>query len=842
MAQLDFMQLALSEITPAKLLERVDLVRSDAARRLDPQQQAILGQFLTPSPVARLMASLFVASGSVFRFLDAGAGTGSLSAALVAELCSRRVRPERIEVTAFEVDPLLADYLRETFALCEATCEAAGISFAATVETEDFVCSGVYMLIRDAFDDRHKPEFHGAILNPPYKKINSNSHTRKLLRRVGMETSNLYAAFVAVAGKLLAEHGELVAITPRSFCNGSYFRPFRDWLLSDLALTRFHVFESRTSAFRDDGVLQENVIFRAVRGADQPEVVTVSASADPLDEASTQHEVPINRLVLPNDPDRVIHLVADELGHWVAERMARFTHKLDELGLGVSTGRVVDFRADGYLRTEMGPQTVPLVYPGHFDGWYVAWPKPNGRKANALAIDRYTAPQTVPGGVYVLTKRFSAKEERRRVVAAIYDPERVGWCGPVGFENHVNYFHEEGSGLPLNLAKGLAAFLNSTLVDEFFRQFNGHTQVNATDLRSLGYPDRLALQRLGARLADALPDQHTLDALVDEEFGGMPDDDQVDPVQAKRRIDEARDVLAALGFPKQQLQERSALTLLALLDIRPGLGWSDARDPLIGISPMMDFFREHYGKSYAPNSRETVRRQTVHQFLDAGLIVSNPDKPDRATNSGQTVYQVEQGALGLLRTYGSPDWEISLQTYLASRETLAERYAQERRMKRIPIVLNGGNTLTLSPGGQNVLVEQIVNEFCSRFTPGADLLYVGDTDEKWAYFNREKLADLGITIAEHGKMPDVIVFHRAKDWLVLVEAVTSHGPVNPKRHQELQALFAGAKVGVVYVTAFLSRQAMVKYLGDIAWETEVWVADAPSHLIHFNGERFLGPY
>jgi len=402
-------------------------------------------------------------------------------------------------------------------------------------------------------------------------------------------------------------------------------------------------------------VLQENVVYRAVKGAAQPEVITVSASADPLDDALAQHDVPITSLVRRHDPARVIHLVADEMGQWIADRMARFTHSLEDLGITVSTGRVVDFRATDYLRDEMKQSpapgimpTVPLIYPGHFQGWGMSWPKPAGRKPNALAIDGYTGPQTVPGGVYVLTKRFSAKEERRRVVAAIYHPEQVGWCGPVGFENHLNYYHQEGSGLPSTVADGLAAFLNSTLVDEFFRQFNGHTQVNAGDLRSLRYPDRAALDRLGGRVGEALAtsggvlDQHALDELIDQELFGMAESGlgNVNPVLAKRRIDEALDVIAAVGFPKAQRNERSALSLLSLVDVKPETPWSEASDPLIGITPMMDFFAQHYGKAYAPNSRETVRRLTVHQFQQGGLIIANPDRPDRAINSPDFVYRL----------------------------------------------------------------------------------------------------------------------------------------------------------------------------------------------------------
>ncbi len=163
-------------------------------------------------------------------------------------------------------------------------------------------------------------------------------------------------------------------------------------------------------------------------------------------------------------------------------------------------------------------------------------------------------------------------------------------------------------------------------------------------------------------------------------------------------------------------------------------------------------------------------------------------------------------------------------------------------MHRIPVVLAPGKAISLSPGGQNVLVAQIIAAFCPRYMPGGTPLYVGDTDEKFAYYDRERLTALGVTIVAHGKMPDVIVYHTERNWLVLIEAVTSHGPVNAKRHGELAALFAGSTAALVYVTAFLSRRAMGRYLAEISWETEVWVADAPDHLIHFNGERFLGPY
>lgn len=309
-----------------------------------------------------------------------------------------------------------------------------------------------------------------------------------------------------------------------------------------------------------------------------------------------------------------------------------------------------------------------------------------------------------------------------------------------------------------------------------------------------------------------------------------------------RHIKAAHQILVSLGLPRAQQNERSALCLLALLDLPPGKPWSEARDPLVGITPIMDWAREHYGKEYAPNTRETFRRQTMHQFCDAGIALYNPDMPDRPVNSPKAVYQIEPAALALLRTFGTPAWHDSLTAYLAERETLVARYAKEREQSRIPVEIAPGKEISLSPGEHSELIRAIIEDFAPRFAPGSVLVYAGDTGDKWGYFDAPLLAGLGVDVDSHGKMPDVVLHFTAKNWLLLVESVTSHGPVDGKRHVELAKLFAGSTAGLVYVTAFPNRSVLGRYLGDIAWETEVWVADAPSHLIHFNGERFLGPY
>lgn len=309
-----------------------------------------------------------------------------------------------------------------------------------------------------------------------------------------------------------------------------------------------------------------------------------------------------------------------------------------------------------------------------------------------------------------------------------------------------------------------------------------------------------------------------------------------------RNVARVLKILTSLEFPREQLNERSALCLLALLNIGRGGGMDRAEAPLIGITPIMDFVFKEYGKRYAPNTRETFRRQTMHQFVEAGLAIYNPDDPSRPVNSPKAVYQIEPEALNLIRKFGTPAWNDELKTYLSTRDTLAKKYAQQRVMAQVPVQLASGRTIALSPGLHSELIKNIIDNFGSRFVPKGILLYAGDTGEKWGYCDEHMLEHLGIRLDLHGKMPDVLLYDSRRNWLFMIEAVTSHGPVNGKRHSELVGLFSSASAGLVFVTAFPSRSVMTRYLPDIAWETEVWVADSPTHLIHFNGDRFLGPH
>jgi len=440
---------------------------------------------MTPAAVARFMASLFPASElPVCTLLDAGAGIGALSCAFLDRwAASDELRFQRIEVEAYEIDPMLRGHLEETLSRY-----TARFPVSTHIRPGDFIYEA-------ALQHLVPGKFSHAILNPPYKKINSESAHRHILRQVGIETVNLYSAFVALSLSLMKPGGQLVAIIPRSFCNGPYYRPFRDFLLRNSALRQIHLFASRTQAFKEDDVLQENVIVRLERGGVQGEV-TISTSTDDSfsDLISQQHR--FERIVFPTDSERFIHVPTSPKQSDI-ELCTRVSCSLDDLEIGVSTGPIVDFRLLEHIRQQPDKSTVPLLYPGHFAGGITQWPKDGMKRGNAIVRNVQTEKWLFPNGFYTVVRRFSSKEEPRRIVANVVRPDDLPGTAMLGFENHLNVFHRGKRGLPEALAHGLAAFLNTTVVDDYFRRFNGHTQVNATDLRLMKYPDLKALMNLG---------------------------------------------------------------------------------------------------------------------------------------------------------------------------------------------------------------------------------------------------------------------------------------------------------------------------------------------------------
>lgn len=308
------------------------------------------------------------------------------------------------------------------------------------------------------------------------------------------------------------------------------------------------------------------------------------------------------------------------------------------------------------------------------------------------------------------------------------------------------------------------------------------------------------------------------------------------------KLQEAMEILRTLGFGARQSNEIAAYTFLAFLDLKPPQLWREAAEPLRGITPVIDFVAKAYRVRYAPNTRETIRDEAVKYFVEAGMLIRNPDDPDRPTNSGKTVYQMEPTALELFRSFGALEWGEKLKLYLAARGRIRKELLRERKLSRIPVRLPSGETVTISPGGQNPLIKIVIEEFCQRFAPGGTVVYIGDAEDKFLHLDADYLYRLGVLIPAPAKMPDVVVHDKKRNWLLLIEAVTSAGPVDGKRRKELKELFAGCKAGLVFVTAFSTRDAMRSFSTQISWETEVWIAEHPEHLIHFNGERFLGPY
>ena len=838
-------------IRPSSLAEITDSYRIDVNSKLNAQRRSALGQFMTPSSIARYMASLFLDLSGDLQILDPGAGTGSLTAAVAERLCTE-YGTRSVMFNAYEIEPILVEYLDRTITAVESKCRLVGIETDRQVSREDFILShpclsgppGSSTINPDAISHG----FTHVILNPPYKKIHSGSPWRLALRRAGIETSNLYTAFMYLAAEALKEDGEMVAIVPRSFCNGPYFKAFRDKFFPMMTLQHIHIFEKRDRAFKDDQVLQENLIVHAIKGK-QPDTVEITSSiggnfeacpsqSDYVGESMTKHTVKYDAVINPLDTEKFVHIAVSDLDQRIVNRMNLFRTRLDDLGLQVSTGPVVDFRLKDDLIIDPECGTAPLLYSRHFKNGGLTWPN-GSKRPNSIRISGRSRKWLWQNtGTYVITRRFSPKELKRRIDASLYDSCLPGEL--IGFENRLNVFHDHQCGMTTQLATGLSIFLNSSLVDRYFRQFNGHTQVNATDLRSLKYPNKTALERIGWAVGNAILSQQEIDTIIENEIAEMADEEN--PIMAQQKIHEALDILVALGMPKGQQNERSALTLLALTGIRPDQNWRQVGRPLIGITPIMQYSKEVYGKQYAPNTRETFRRQTMHQFVEAGIAVYNPDQPSRPVNSPKACYQISESAYDAIRKFDTEDWPDAVAEFLESRGSLAAALAMPREMHKVPVRIVNDQTIDLTPGAHSQLIGKIITDFAPRFAPGAEVVYVGDTGSKCGYFQQDQLTNLGVTVDQHGKMPDVVLYFRKRNWLLLLEAVTSHGPVDALRRSNLQKMFADASPGLVYVTAFPDRVVMARYLKDISWETEVWCADTPSHLIHFDGERFLGPY
>lgn len=492
------------------LLDRVERRRQTVSAQLNAKHRAALGQFFTPASAAGFLAELLrLPDTGTFRLLDPGAGVGSLAAAVVARAVSERPGLA-VHVCAFEVDESLVAPLTESLTDCSRVAAEHGSVVSFEVRHQSFVEYATGWLLECP------EQYDACIANPPYRKVGTSAAERIAAETRGLRASNLYTIFIGLAADLLVEGGQMSVIIPRSWANGPYHEPFRRFLLDRIGVDFVHVYDKRGRVFADSDVLQENVVVHGTRGP-QPEQVTLSASTG-ADDPCVERVVPVEEVLRPGDPHAFFRIPADERTTRIAEQMTDLPATLRDLGLAVSTGRVVDFRAKEWQRQNPEPGTVPLIYPGHLRDGGVSWPTAGSKKPNAIIGSADTAKLLVPNGTYVLVKRFTVKEERRRVAAGVLRPSDLpGGAAAVGIENHLNVFHADGAGIDEEIAVGLCAYLNCTLVDDYVRSFSGHTQINATDLRQLRYPAAEDLAALGEALAGKpWPEQADLDAVVAE--------------------------------------------------------------------------------------------------------------------------------------------------------------------------------------------------------------------------------------------------------------------------------------------------------------------------------------
>lgn len=487
------------------LMGRTELRRTVALSPLQgTEQQSRLGQFFTPKLAAELIASFprLPSQGHV-RVLDPGAGVGSLAAALVQRVIDEGSAVS-LDITCIELDETMAPGLQETLRDCVETAKVAGIHVDYTIVIDDYL------------EHPGRALYDIVVMNPPYLKLEARSRYRKLLSAQGVEAPNLYAAFLGMGALSLAADGQLVAITPRSFTNGTYFGRFRNFFLQRLALDRIHVFDSRSTVFSDTGVLQENIIFAATRGGHN-ETTVLSASTGHKHEIR-QRIVPTSDIVHPEDANQFIRIPIEENDAGTVGSMLGLPATLADLHVAVSTGKVVDFRSRDQLTTGRKEASYPMVYPANFQRGVIEHPKAAAKAQWFTCVDDKDSKLLLPSGTYVIIKRFSAKEERRRIVAAVWTPGQNG-TSPVAIDNKTNYIHSAGEGLDPALAVGLSLWLNSSVVDNYFRTFSGHTQVNATDLRSMRFPSRESLIMLGEGRCAALPEQDEIDKMVNDMMG-----------------------------------------------------------------------------------------------------------------------------------------------------------------------------------------------------------------------------------------------------------------------------------------------------------------------------------
>jgi adenine-specific DNA-methyltransferase len=496
-----------------KYAERLSTLYSDVLRPKDIKPD---GQFFTPKQVSIFMAELFDINRDKITLLDPGAGTGVLSAAFCEKLLTRK-KPVSLVIDAFENDPEIIPLLKKVLQECKKDLEEEGSKVEFNVLAKDFILSNEIYLSGPGLFEKGEKFYDFVISNPPYYKVGTESPYSRMMAELICGQPNIYAFFMTMAASMLADKGEMVFITPRSFCSGLYYRNFRKWFLRKVRITRIHIFESRKAIFDKDEVLQENVIIKAKKNAKEGSV-TITTSKDKELNVLGRIEVDYSDVVSPKNSESFIRIPTSQLDVEILHIIDNWPSTLNKQGVEISTGPVVDFRAKEHLRQDLTKESVPLLWMHNMQNMRVVWPSKKNKKPAAIASSEETFPLLLPVKNYVLLKRFTSKEQRRRLDSAVLKQSEFPHES-VGIENHVNYIHKLKGSLSVDEALGIAALLNTGLIDNYFRSLNGHTQVNATEIRNLPLPDLSVIKKIGEIVSKAKDMPANLDEIIGSQLG-----------------------------------------------------------------------------------------------------------------------------------------------------------------------------------------------------------------------------------------------------------------------------------------------------------------------------------
>jgi len=493
--------------------ERLSTLYSDALR---PEDVKPKGQFFTPKQISIFMAELFDINQDKITLLDPGAGAGILSAAFCEELLSRK-KPVFLVIDTYENDLEIIPFLKKVLQECKKDLEENGSKVEVNVLAKDFILTNEPYLSGPGLFERGEKFYDFVISNPPYYKVGTESPYSRMMAELICGQPNIYAFFMTMAANMLSDKGEMVFITPRSFCSGLYYKNFRKWFLRKVRITRIHIFESRKDIFDKDGVLQENVIIKARKDVREG-AVTITTSRNKELNVVGRIEVDYPDIISPKNSESFIRIPTSELDVRILHIIDKWPSTLNKQGVQISTGPVVDFRAKEHLRQDLTKGSVPLLWMHNMQNMRVVWPSKKNKKPAAIACSKKTAPLLLPVKNYVLLKRFTSKEQRRRLDAAVLKQSDFPHES-VGIENHVNYIHKPKGSLSVGEAFGIAALLNTGLFDNYFRSLNGHTQVNATEIRNVPLPDLSVIKKIGEAVSKAKDLPANLDEMIGSQLG-----------------------------------------------------------------------------------------------------------------------------------------------------------------------------------------------------------------------------------------------------------------------------------------------------------------------------------